>query len=559
MNWKHGIQLLLSCLFIFITQGEYNDLLHSEHIYEVFPTRKVFKMNFKWNCRGWDLNVNKQCEEDSTPKLMRLYRKNLRSGELVETTTVKWDIHTNYGKMWINSSFRQNNDFVEQKITVPLDLWDFGYADSSAPSTNMSIQFMGSHLRIWMNDYQIAYIWLRDQNEDITYTTHIKFEQGFYFPDESKKGEIFWYYGDESLWCWVNCSQEHVYNFSGYYDEVLSPRTDRYQQYNLREEDEYYKGAYCTYYNCTRDFENYPSCLMLNFTAFNITSNKTQTLLDLSCVNRTYNLTEQIERANTYWTINNTAIELLWLNNETNVPVPDDPFGVGVLNGVYQCLQRDYCHDLRPFQLFNFEGSAHIVAASWTLLAILAAATLTYLILFIIRACCVVVSLLNLVVEYWVSGQCSDHSSRARNENMDRPMLCPRKLGTPRLSKTLISIKLQEIENNQEPTEASNQADQPIRDQYFLIWFLEIVCPYLAINSLQPLIAAINSLSSNCAPAELWEPTETRKHPIRTRHLSHVTGYQPIRDQYILIWSIWARHTPLFTHPQGAPLTRGQT
>eukprot|EP00116_Pleurobrachia_bachei_P010995 sb/3471257/ len=31
------------------------------------------------------------------------------------------------------------------------------------------------------------------------------------------------------------------------------------------------------------------------------------------------------------------------------------------------------------------------------------------------------------------------------------------------------------------------------------------------------------------------EPTETSKHIIRTRCLGHVTGFQPIRDQYILI------------------------
>eukprot|EP00116_Pleurobrachia_bachei_P006355 sb/3466617/ len=33
------------------------------------------------------------------------------------------------------------------------------------------------------------------------------------------------------------------------------------------------------------------------------------------------------------------------------------------------------------------------------------------------------------------------------------------------------------------------------------------------------------------------EPTETSKQPIRTRYLGHVTGYQPIKDQYFLIRS----------------------
>eukprot|EP00116_Pleurobrachia_bachei_P012514 sb/3472776/ len=38
-------------------------------------------------------------------------------------------------------------------------------------------------------------------------------------------------------------------------------------------------------------------------------------------------------------------------------------------------------------------------------------------------------------------------------------------------------------------------------------------------------------------PGELsnQEPTETSKQPIRTIYSAHVTGYQPIRDQYLLI------------------------
>eukprot|EP00116_Pleurobrachia_bachei_P018652 sb/3478914/ len=36
------------------------------------------------------------------------------------------------------------------------------------------------------------------------------------------------------------------------------------------------------------------------------------------------------------------------------------------------------------------------------------------------------------------------------------------------------------------------------------------------------------------------EPTDTSKQPIITRYLGHVTGYQPIRDQYFLIWSVRA-------------------
>eukprot|EP00116_Pleurobrachia_bachei_P013410 sb/3473672/ len=41
------------------------------------------------------------------------------------------------------------------------------------------------------------------------------------------------------------------------------------------------------------------------------------------------------------------------------------------------------------------------------------------------------------------------------------------------------------------------------------------------------------------------EPTETSKQPIRTRYLGHVTGYQPIRDQYSLIRSIPGSHYQL--------------
>ena len=34
------------------------------------------------------------------------------------------------------------------------------------------------------------------------------------------------------------------------------------------------------------------------------------------------------------------------------------------------------------------------------------------------------------------------------------------------------------------------------------------------------------------------EPTDTSKTPIRTRYLDHVTGYQPIRDQYFQYRSV---------------------
>ena len=33
----------------------------------------------------------------------------------------------------------------------------------------------------------------------------------------------------------------------------------------------------------------------------------------------------------------------------------------------------------------------------------------------------------------------------------------------------------------------------------------------------------------------MQEPTDTNQQPFRTRYLVHVTGYQPIRDQYFLV------------------------
>ena len=36
----------------------------------------------------------------------------------------------------------------------------------------------------------------------------------------------------------------------------------------------------------------------------------------------------------------------------------------------------------------------------------------------------------------------------------------------------------------------------------------------------------------------MQEPTESSKQPIRAGHLGHVTGYQPIRDQYFMVRSV---------------------
>ena len=77
-------------------------------------------------------------------------------------------------------------------------------------------------------------------------------------------------------------------------------------------------------------------------------------------------VSKEIEAAKIYWkTQNITNLR----RNGWNQSVPDDPTGVGIVNGLYKCLQRDYCHDFRPFQLFNFEGSAHILAGNVFLVA----------------------------------------------------------------------------------------------------------------------------------------------------------------------------------------------
>jgi hypothetical protein len=68
-----------------------------------------------------------------------------------------------------------------------------------------------------------------------------------------------------------------------------------------------------------------------------------------------------MKAAKEYWaTVNMTNLRR---NNWTQA-VPDDPTGVGIVEGIYKCLQRDYCHDFRPFQLFNFEGAAHAVSGN---------------------------------------------------------------------------------------------------------------------------------------------------------------------------------------------------
>lgn len=360
-------------------------ILDSSTIYEVFPTRKLHKLSFTWNCAGYDLAIAAICEENketANPKRMKMWRKpslmledefqtKAKNGSLKPHTQFEWDISKDVQKLWINTEFRQNNDFIKQWITVPMDLWDYTYADEADPLTNMSLIFGGSYFQIFINDHDAASVWLRDQAEDITYSTHFQLEEGFFNPpDTDKDGTMKYFYGDESLWCWANCSQANIYNFSGYYDEVLSPRTDEYQIFEKQFEESLdgMFDSYCKFYNCSRDFETSPSCLMLNFTADNSSTGETvnHELLHLTCVDRTYDLAVEIEKAEEHWgrhNISNLALQTDWSQG-----VPDDVTFKGIVNGVYQCFQRDYCHDLRPFQLFNFEGGASAAKCSVFLL-----------------------------------------------------------------------------------------------------------------------------------------------------------------------------------------------
>ena len=59
-------------------------------------------------------------------------------------------------------------------------------------------------------------------------------------------------------------------------------------------------------------------------------------------------------------------------------------------------------------------------------------------------------------------------------------------------------------------------------------------------NIVPPGTVLENVVTSVVTPA-LQKPTEPSKHPIRTRYLGHVIGYQPIRDQYFPVGSWFKR------------------
>ena len=58
----------------------------------------------------------------------------------------------------------------------------------------------------------------------------------------------------------------------------------------------------------------------------------------------------------------------------------------------------------------------------------------------------------------------------------------------------------------------------------------------MRLNSLSNTLHSLSHLIRNRIYRE-QEPTEPSKQPIRARYLGHVTGYQPIRDQYFLVRS----------------------
>lgn len=316
-------------------------------------------MNFQLECadfRDDSANDALKCEEQNKDYIITFYRNNTADPQYnmtIPTTTMRWNPSPGVRMMWFNTSYRHMNDWVEQRLEVPLDLWDFDYIREGDVDPwrkmNISIEFSGSHIEMWYNWYKVCHIWLRDQAEDVTYSTHVKLT-GFY--GEKRAGDkpgsnasIFWYYRDESLWCWHNCSLPLTFNFTGYYDEVLTPREEDFQEYlAIKKEDR------CLYYNCTAMHENYPRCLALNMKWDNGTE-----LVDLRCVNQTYNLTAEVEKAQFYHKNMRPQKEnqSLTLDTSLNVMVTDDITGVGLRNGVYSCLNRDYCHDRRSFQVFN--------------------------------------------------------------------------------------------------------------------------------------------------------------------------------------------------------------
>eukprot|EP00116_Pleurobrachia_bachei_P003538 sb/3463800/ len=86
-------------------------------------------------------------------------------------------------------------------------------------------------------------------------------------------------------------------------------------------------------------------------------------------------------------------------------------------------------------------------------------------------------------------------------------------------------------------TLADNKFEQfrPVLDNY--------IEPYT--NTLGRLHSPLSLSCANSRPQRWQKPTETSKHSIRTRYLCHVTGYQPFRDQFFLIRSVPENAVPV--------------
>eukprot|EP00116_Pleurobrachia_bachei_P005858 sb/3466120/ len=86
------------------------------------------------------------------------------------------------------------------------------------------------------------------------------------------------------------------------------------------------------------------------------------------------------------------------------------------------------------------------------------------------------------------------------------------------------------------------QGKQPIRTLnlgYVTGYQPMIMDQYFLIRSVQNIIEGL--IYNGCSLGREQEPIETSKRQIRIRYLGHVTGYQPIGDQYFLIRSVLGR------------------
>ena len=63
-------------------------------------------------------------------KIMRFYRKEFKE-EPTETLSMIWNPKEDNRTLYLTSNYRQLNDYIKMEIEVPLDLWDYDYADEN--------------------------------------------------------------------------------------------------------------------------------------------------------------------------------------------------------------------------------------------------------------------------------------------------------------------------------------------------------------------------------------------------------------------------------------------